>query len=157
MRARQFARRERFGEVIIRTHFETDDAIHLICARRQHDDGNGLVPSGTQLAAENVAVVARRHDVEDESDRRSSFSRKEHAYAARRQQALTRGPFRFLPVTRASSSFADRHRRVRMWSMCSIARSPFILLLMTPLDVSAVCLRPRGSRVAVSRGSLDTL
>lgn len=66
----QFARREWFDEIVVGAHFQPDNAIHLVGAGGQHDDGRRLVPADTQFAAQHEAVIAQHHDVEhDQIDR----------------------------------------------------------------------------------------
>ena len=60
----QFARIERLGEVVIRAHFQPDDAIDVLAARSQHDDGH--LRFGADLAAQAEAVFARQHHVENQ-------------------------------------------------------------------------------------------
>lgn len=62
----QFARREGFGDIVVGAHFQPDDAVHLVRAGGQHDDGRRLVSADTQLAAQDEAVVARHHQIEDD-------------------------------------------------------------------------------------------
>src|SRR5262249_36097054 len=54
-------------DVIIRPERETDDLIHLLGLRGQHDDGNLLgVLTRAQLAADFQTVHYRQHQVEDD-------------------------------------------------------------------------------------------
>src|SRR5262249_53714577 len=59
---REFARRKWLGHIVVRTEFESHDAIVLIAARRQHDHWDrGLF---AQAAAYFEPVDVREHEVE---------------------------------------------------------------------------------------------
>ncbi len=60
----QFARIERFGEIIVRAHFEAEDAIDILAARGQHDDRH--LRFRAHLAAQAEAIFARQHHIEDQ-------------------------------------------------------------------------------------------
>ncbi len=60
----QLAGGERFGQVIVGAHFQTDDAIGLIVARGEHQHRRRLVFADSQFAAQLQAIVAGHHDVE---------------------------------------------------------------------------------------------
>ena len=59
----QFARIEGFGEVVISTHFQANDAVHIFATCGEHDDGY-VVLLGTQLPAERQSVFTRQHQVQ---------------------------------------------------------------------------------------------
>ena len=61
----QFARVERFGQVIVCAHFKADDAIDLVALGGEHDDGD-VVIGATQALADGEAVLARQHQVKDQ-------------------------------------------------------------------------------------------
>jgi len=67
----QLARHEGLGQVVVGAHLEADDAVHVLAARGQHQDGGvGVCAAGrAQVAAQAEAVLARHHHVEhDEVD-----------------------------------------------------------------------------------------
>jgi len=65
----QFARVERFAQVIVGPHLQTHDAVHVLALGGEHDDGR-LVVRGAQAAANAQPVFAREHQVQhDEVDR----------------------------------------------------------------------------------------
>ena len=64
-RARQqFARTEGFGQIIVGAHFQANHAIDLVALGRQHQDRD-RVP-GAQPAADRRAVLAGKHQIEDD-------------------------------------------------------------------------------------------
>ena len=65
----ELARVEWFRDVIIRTHFKTDDPIDLLAFGREHDDRNG-VAGAAQTPANGKAVLSRQHQVEYDEVRR---------------------------------------------------------------------------------------
>ena len=64
---RQLARVERLAEVVVRAHLEADDPIHLLRARRQHQDRHVGVLA--QLAADVEPALLRHHQVEHDQRR----------------------------------------------------------------------------------------
>src|SRR3546814_2228057 len=56
----QLARIEWLGQVIVGPHFQPDDAIHVLAARRQHDDRQRLIR--TQPPRQRQAVIARQQE-----------------------------------------------------------------------------------------------
>jgi hypothetical protein len=58
----QFARLERFRQVVVGAHFQAEDAVQRLVAGGQHDDRQRRV--GAQLAAQGQAVVAGQVEVE---------------------------------------------------------------------------------------------
>ena len=58
----QFARRERFGYIVVSAGVEADDAIDLLATCRHHDDRH--VVASAQLAADADPVPAGQHQVE---------------------------------------------------------------------------------------------
>jgi len=60
----QFARIERLGEIVVGAGFEAGNAVGVIAAGSEHDDGYLRMQAN---AAENFAAVEnRQHDVEDD-------------------------------------------------------------------------------------------
>ncbi len=60
---------EGFGQIVVRTDFQADDAIHVFAFGREHDDGR-LVVGCAKPAANGQAVFARHHQVQhDQVDR----------------------------------------------------------------------------------------
>jgi len=65
----QLARIERFRQVIICSHLEPNDPVHVLAFGGEHDDRHRF--SGpAQASADPQAVFARKHEVEDEQVRR---------------------------------------------------------------------------------------
>src|SRR5207253_5038264 len=60
----QLAHRERLAEVVVRTDLESEDAVELLVARGEKDDGDAL-GLRADAAAELEAVHLRHEDVED--------------------------------------------------------------------------------------------
>ena len=58
----QFARIERFGQVIVGADFQADDAVRVLAACGQHQDRH--VGAGTDRSAEFESVAVRQHQVE---------------------------------------------------------------------------------------------
>ena len=50
------------AQVIVGAHFQSDDAIGLLAARREHD--HRKIGAGAQVAAQREAIVAGQHQVE---------------------------------------------------------------------------------------------
>lgn len=60
----QFTRIERFGQIVVGAHFQTDNAVDRIAARGQHQDRNGRgVP---ELPQQVDSVAAGQHDIKNE-------------------------------------------------------------------------------------------
>src|SRR2546430_7226808 len=59
---RQFARIERFWQIIVRAHLEADDAVDILALGRQHQDRHPR--AGAQPPTDRQPVFARQHDVE---------------------------------------------------------------------------------------------
>ena len=55
---------EGFGEVIIGADFQSDDPVHVVAVRGEHDDGNG--GHGTDFAENLEAAHAGKHHVEND-------------------------------------------------------------------------------------------
>ena len=62
--SQQFAGLEGFGQIIIRSHFESDDAIHRVAASGEHQDR--AVGPGADLPADVQAVGVRQHEIEND-------------------------------------------------------------------------------------------
>src|SRR5207249_4707317 len=63
----QFARAERFGDVVISAHFEANDAVGFGGAGGEHDQGRvGGAVFSAQAAADLKAIDAGHHQVEDD-------------------------------------------------------------------------------------------
>jgi hypothetical protein len=58
----QFARLERFGQVVVGAHFQAEDAVQRLVAGGQHDDRQSRL--GAQLAAQGQAIVAGQVEVQ---------------------------------------------------------------------------------------------
>ncbi len=77
---RQLGGEKGFGDIVVRAGHKARDLVHLLRARREHDDADGLVRR-TDAAADLEAVDIRQHDVQNGhagvgfSFRRSSASR----------------------------------------------------------------------------------
>jgi hypothetical protein len=67
--ARYLARIERLGKVIVRAHFQADDAIDVFALGRKHDDRDCLAGCA-QATADGKTVFAGQHEVEDDEVRR---------------------------------------------------------------------------------------
>ena len=80
----QLARAERLGEVVVRPHFQADDAVGLLAHGGQHQDRD--VRAFADLAAELEAVLAGEHDVED--DEVDVVPRERHVHLAPVADAL---------------------------------------------------------------------
>ena len=59
----QFARIERFWQVVVGAHFEAHDTVDVLAFGGEHDDG-GLVAGAAQAAADRQAVFAGQHQVQ---------------------------------------------------------------------------------------------
>ena len=59
----QFARIERFAQVVVGANFQSNDAVHILAFGCQHDDG-GAVIGGTQASADRQTVLAGHHQVQ---------------------------------------------------------------------------------------------
>ena len=79
----QLARRERLREVVVGAELEPADAIGLLVARRQHDDGHARPRS--DLPAHIEAVHVGQADVEDDDAHRITLELGECIAAAARQ------------------------------------------------------------------------
>ncbi len=62
-----FARAERFADVIVRAHFQSPQTVHFIHARGDHDDRQRVERS--HLATYGQAILARQHQVEQHEGR----------------------------------------------------------------------------------------
>jgi len=60
----QLARVERLGEIVVRAHLQSQDAIEILAACGEHDDRH--LRFGAHLAAQAEAILARQHHVEDQ-------------------------------------------------------------------------------------------
>jgi hypothetical protein len=63
----QLAGFERLRQVIVRAQLQAEHAIGNFAARRQHDDGHGIIPA--DLPAHLEAVLAGQHHIEDDDVR----------------------------------------------------------------------------------------
>ena len=62
---KQFARVEGFGDVVVGAELKTDDAVDVLAAGGEHDDGRHVL--GGAKAAQNLkAILPRHHQVENE-------------------------------------------------------------------------------------------
>jgi len=59
----QFAGVERFGQIIVRPYFQSDDPIDIVALGRDHQHRQGSF--GAKPAADRKAILARQHDIED--------------------------------------------------------------------------------------------
>jgi len=84
----EFAAAERLRQVIVRAHFQPDDAIDLVALRGQHDDGE--VRLRPQRAAERQPVLARQHEIEQ--DQVDAAVGQDLAHALASAAVLTRKP-----------------------------------------------------------------
>ena len=62
--AHELARGERLGDVVVGAELEAEDAVDLVAARGQHDDGD--VGGGAQVRAMSSPDLPGKHDVEDD-------------------------------------------------------------------------------------------
>ena len=60
----QLARIERLAEIVVGAELQSDDAIDVVAARRQHQDGR--VVRGAELAQHVEAADARQHHVQNQ-------------------------------------------------------------------------------------------
>ena len=60
----QLARGEGFGQVVVRTQLQAQDAVGLVAARGEHDDGQRRRAGTAQLTAQGDAVSTRQHQVQ---------------------------------------------------------------------------------------------
>ncbi|EGE56510.1 hypothetical protein RHECNPAF_6420057 [Rhizobium etli CNPAF512] len=60
----QFTRGEGLGKIVVCAHLQPEDPVHLVRARRQHQDRDRLVPAGAEFAAQHQPVIAGHHHVE---------------------------------------------------------------------------------------------
>src|SRR5437879_1319493 len=60
--AEQLARIERLGDVVVGAELESDNAVHILAARGEHDDGH--LRAAAHVAAYRQAVLAREHEIE---------------------------------------------------------------------------------------------
>ncbi|SPO62188.1 protein of unknown function [Pseudomonas inefficax] len=74
----QFAGRERLGQVIVGAHFQADDTVGFVVAGGQHQHRGIAVLAGAQFAAQQQAVVAGHHDVEDDQVHAVGFEKGAH-------------------------------------------------------------------------------
>ena len=65
----QLAWIEWLRQVVVRAHFEADDAVHFLALGGQHDDRHALA-GAAQPPAHGEPVLAREHQVEDDQVRR---------------------------------------------------------------------------------------
>jgi hypothetical protein len=61
----QFARVERFREIVVGPHLEADDAVDVLALGRQHHD-RGVVVGAAQPAHDREPILPRHHQVEDQ-------------------------------------------------------------------------------------------
>ncbi len=76
----QFAEIHGFGEIIVRAHFETENAVHLVGAACQDDEGH--VARGAQASTEAHAVFLAEMNVEHHEIDARTLERAQHAAAA---------------------------------------------------------------------------
>ncbi len=81
----QFARVERFGQIVVGAEFEADDAVDVVAFRGEHEDGDRILgtATATQAAADRQAVFARQHQVENDQVVEFAFEGAIHAAAVR--------------------------------------------------------------------------
>ena len=78
----QLARAERLGDVVVGPQLEADDAVRLLGAGREHDDGQRAGLGGAaQRAADLEAVDAGQHEIEDHQVRHARPDRLERLAA----------------------------------------------------------------------------
>ena len=65
----ELARIERFRQIVVGPHLETDDAVDVLALGRQHDDWH-VLSGAAQPAAYRKAVLAGEHEVEHDDMRR---------------------------------------------------------------------------------------
>ena len=64
---KQFLRRERLGDVVVRTRIEPSHFVGFIAARGEHQDGNGLETAvSTPLAGQLQPALAGQHPVQQD-------------------------------------------------------------------------------------------
>ena len=80
----QFTRFERLRQIIVGAHFQAQDAVQRLIARRQHDHRHRRLR--TQLAAQGQAVVARQVQVEHDQVGPRFIEDFPHGRAVRRAQ-----------------------------------------------------------------------
>jgi hypothetical protein len=61
----QFPGVEGFLHVVVRAHFQADDAVDIVALGGEHDDG-GAVVRGAQPADDRQPILARKHLVKDD-------------------------------------------------------------------------------------------
>lgn len=61
----QFARHEGLAQIIVGPHFQANDAVDLVGARRQHQHRDACPLAGAQGTEQRQAVFARQHQVKD--------------------------------------------------------------------------------------------
>ena len=75
----QLPRVEGLSEIIIRAHFQADNPLCVFAQRRQHD--HRQIGAGTQLAAQDKAVVAGQHDIENDQIDTLPLELRPHGFA----------------------------------------------------------------------------
>ena len=68
----QLTRIERLGQVIIRAHLKTDDAIQILATRGKHDDRR--ITLRTQPPGKRQAILARQHQIQQKHVRHPAFA-----------------------------------------------------------------------------------
>ena len=119
----QLARRERLGDVVVGAQLEPHDAIGLVPARGQHDDGHLALLA--DAPADLQPVHARHHDVQQDGVEHAARERREPLAPSGRAP----GSRRSAPgSSRAARRAARRRRRTGPVSTCGpltmLARPP---------------------------------
>ena len=78
---KKLARRKRLRKIVVGSHFEPDDPVHLVIARGQHDDRRRFVLAGAKFPAKDQPVIARHHHVEYDQIDRAGFKKIAHLAA----------------------------------------------------------------------------
>jgi hypothetical protein len=74
----QFAHGEGLGQIVVRAHFEADDTVGLLVARREHQHRHRAELARAQFAAQHEAVLARHHEVEHDQIGRAALQHGAH-------------------------------------------------------------------------------
>jgi len=96
----QFPRNEGFADIIVASHLEADDAVHVVGACRQDDDRQRAARA--QIPTERQTVFAGHHDVEDHE-----IDREAREHAARLVGAGGDTHLEILPSERRRQRLAD--------------------------------------------------
>ncbi len=81
----EFARLERFCDIILRADLEADDLVHRIAARRQHDHRRCAIMR-CQLPEKGEAIGVRQHEIEKDQIEALPLDRRERRRARRRMR-----------------------------------------------------------------------